>query len=191
MSGLVGVLALQGDFLEHSKALKSCGAQVRLVRKPVDLEGLDALILPGGESTTMGLIAVKNRLTKPLQDFIASGKPVWGTCAGLILLANEVEGQKKDGQTSIGGLDIKVKRNFYGSQKQSFETEITMPTISDQPIKAYFIRAPGILNIGPEVGVLAQFNDMPVTIKQNNILATSFHTEISSQNHLHKYFLSM
>ena len=191
----VGILALQGDFQEHATAVSRCGYPVCLVKLPDDLEKIGWLILPGGESTAIGTIAQKNGLIGPLRKFIKSGKPVWGTCAGLILLADRIEGQKQDGQPSFGGLDVTVKRNFFGSQKQSFETRLVAPAISAGPLDASFIRAPGITQTGPAITILATYRyegrDIPVAVRQNNLLATSFHTETTSQNLLHQYFLSM
>lgn len=192
---LIGILALQGDFQEHAEALRQCGARVRLVKQAADLQNIDGLILPGGESTSMGIIAEKNGMIKPLQHFIQSGKPVWGTCAGMILLASRIEGQKQAGQSSLGGLDITVQRNFFGRQKQSFEAKLSIPAVSKVPIEALLIRAPGITEIGPTVTILASYGHnsqkVPVAVRQNNILATSFHTETTEQHYLHQYFLAM
>ncbi len=194
MKKLIGVLSLQGDFLEHMQAILACGADFRLVKTPMDLKGIDGLIIPGGESTTMGIIAQKEGLIKPLQSFVQSGKPVWGTCAGMILLATNVEGQMQDGQATIGGLDITVSRNFFGRQTQSFEATLSIPEVSPSPIDVFFIRAPGVTKVGPDVQVLASYSfqgkDVPVALRQGNILATAFHPELTADTSFHKYFFS-
>lgn len=190
----IGVLALQGDYFEHVQVISACGAESRLVKTPDDLKGIDGLIIPGGESTTMGILAQKEGLIKPLQSFVQSGKPVWGTCAGMILLATNVEGQMQDGQATIGGLDITVSRNFFGRQTQSFEASLSIPEVSQLPIDVFFIRAPGVSKVGPDVQVLANYTlqgkDIPVALRQGNILATAFHPELTLDRSFHKYFLS-
>ena len=194
MKKLVGILALQGDFVEHAQAIAACGAKSKLVKTARDLAGIDALIIPGGESTTMGIIAQKNNLVKPLQRYIKSDKPVWGTCAGMILLADKVEKQKQNGQIILGGLDITVSRNFFGRQLQSFAASLSVPILSESLLDVVFIRAPGITKTGPGVEVLAEYNfggkNIPVAVRQGNILATSFHSEITKNKDFHEYFLS-
>ncbi|HUC20484.1 MAG TPA: pyridoxal 5'-phosphate synthase glutaminase subunit PdxT [Candidatus Polarisedimenticolaceae bacterium] len=194
MRRIVGILALQGDFAEHASAVERSGARAKLIKTAAELATIDALIIPGGESTTMGIVAKSTGLVKPLQQFVASGLPVWGTCAGLILLANQAEGQKKDGQTLLGGLDITASRNFFGRQIQSFSASLSAPKITPQPITVMFIRAPGITRVGPQVEVLANQSydghDIPVAVRQGNILATSFHTELDINPKFHNYFLS-
>lgn len=191
---VVGILALQGDFAEHCEAIKRCGAEARLVKSAAELNLCDRLIIPGGESTTMGIIATSTGLIGPLKNFIASGAPVWGTCAGLILLANNVVHQKQDGQATLGGLNVTASRNYYGRQIQSFTTKIIASTVSPQPITVMFIRAPGITRVGPKVEVLANTthdgHDIPVAVRQGNILGTSFHIELGSDPKFHQYFLS-
>ncbi len=194
-SRLVGILALQGDFQEHAAAIHRCGSRSLLVKHADDLQNIDSLILPGGESTTMGIIASRDSMIEPLRQYLQTGKPVWGTCAGMILLANQIEGQKNAGQSAIGGLDIAVKRNFFGSQKQSFEIQLSMPVVTDVALEALFIRAPGIIKTGRQVTTLASIShegkQLPVAVRQQHILATSFHTETTGQNQLHRYFLAM
>ncbi len=140
----VGVLALQGAFLEHAAMLRGLGAEVVEVRKPEQLAGLDGLVMPGGESTTMGLVAERWGLVEPLRAWVQAGKPVWGTCAGMILLADHAVGQKQGGQPLIGGLDVTVNRNYFGRQNQSFEVLLEVPALGDEPFRAVFIRAPAI-----------------------------------------------
>ncbi|HEX7259680.1 MAG TPA: pyridoxal 5'-phosphate synthase glutaminase subunit PdxT [Candidatus Saccharimonadia bacterium] len=194
MKRTVGVLALQGDFVEHAASIERCGAQGILVRTAIELKQIDALIIPGGESTTMGIIAESIGMVEPLQLFIASGLPVWGTCAGLIMLADKVEGGKRNGQTTLGGLDIIAARNFFGRQIQSFSASLSVPKVATEPIDVMFIRAPGITRVGYKVEVLAtvSHNDshVAVAVRQNNILATAFHTELGDDPKFHRYFLS-
>jgi pyridoxal 5'-phosphate synthase pdxT subunit len=191
---IVGILALQGDFVEHAAAIKRCGGEARLVKNAAELSQCDSLIIPGGESTTMGIIAASIGLIEPLKKFIASDAPVWGTCAGLILLANKVVNQKQDGQATLGGLHITASRNYYGRQIQSFTTKIAAPTVAPEPISVMFIRAPGITRVGAGVNVLATStydgHDIPVAVRQNNIVGTSFHIELGSDPKFHQYFLS-
>ncbi|MCO5562122.1 hypothetical protein L7F22_015748 [Adiantum nelumboides] len=196
----VGVLALQGSFNEHIATLKRLGVEAIEVRKPAQLEGLSALIIPGGESTTMAKLAAQYNLIPALRDFGSTGKPIWGTCAGLIFLADNVLGQKKGGQDLIGGLDCTVHRNFFGSQLYSFETELAVPALASaeggpSSFRAVFIRAPAILETGPAVEVLADYivtdgvnhedtkgitQKVAVAVKQGNLLATAFHPELTS-----------
>lgn len=206
----VGVLALQGSFNEHISVLKKLGVRAIEVRKPEQLEGLSALIIPGGESTTMAKLAVQYNLIPALRDFGVSGKPIWGTCAGLIFLADNVIGQKKGGQDLIGGLDCSVHRNFFGSQLNSFEMELAVPALAaveggPPSFRAVFIRAPAILEAGPTVEVLADFTvpgglekganenaqKVAVAVKQGNLLATAFHPELTSDTRWHSFFLKM
>lgn len=209
----VGVLALQGSFNEHIATLKRLGVEAIEVRKPEQLEDLSALIIPGGESTTMAKLAVQYNLIPALREFGSSGKPIWGTCAGLIFLADNVVGQKKGGQDLIGGLDCTVHRNFFGSQLYSFETELEVPALAaveggPPSFRAVFIRAPAILETGPSVEVLANYTvsdvmleklqgakgsaeKVAVAVKQGNLLATAFHPELTSDTRWHSYFLKM
>lgn len=189
----VGVLALQGDFLEHAQAIQSIGIKSKLIKSADDLNGVDGLIIPGGESTVMGLLAKKYNLIEPIQKLVKSGLPVLGTCAGLIMLAGKVHSQKQGGQTTIGGLNVVVNRNFNGSQVNSFEAKISAKALSGKPIGVMFIRPPAILRVGSGVEVLASYDfgkgDEPVLIRQGNIVASSFHTELDNNSALHQYFI--
>jgi 5'-phosphate synthase pdxT subunit len=181
----VGVLALQGAFIEHEKALRGLGATAREVRLPEHLTGLDALIIPGGESTTIGKLAVTFQLLDPLRAFTAT-HPVWGTCAGMIMLAKDIG---RD-QPLIGVMDIRVNRNAFGRQVDSFETDLTVPEIGADPFHAVFIRAPLVLGVGDHVQVLARLEDGGiVAVRQGYWLATAFHPELTDDNRFHRYFL--
>lgn len=183
----VGVLALQGDVREHIHILESLGAQAGGVKKPEDLASIDALVIPGGESTTIGKMAVRFGMIEPLRDAISSGLPVYGTCAGMILLACTVtEGD----QPLIGALDVVVKRNAFGRQNESFEATLDIEELG-QPFHAVFIRAPWIEKVGSEVEVLASIDDHPVMVRQNRILATSFHPELTGDGRIHQMLLDL
>ena len=184
----IGVLALQGDYEAHAKQLAAVGANPVEVRLPKDLAGLDALILPGGESTTMNKLIDRFGLRKPLIDFCKS-KPVWGTCAGMIMLSKKIEDNQSN-VTPFGLLDIDVLRNGYGRQVFSFEDKIDVSFGNGtSKLAATFIRAPKVTRIGKDVKVLGKFNDDPVLIRQNNILASAFHTELGDDTTLLSYFL--
>lgn len=181
----VGVLALQGAFIEHEKTLRGLGANAVEVRLPEHLNDLDALIIPGGESTTIGKLAVSFRLLDPLRKF-AVEKPVWGTCAGMIMLANDIG---RD-QPLIGVMDIQVNRNAFGRQVDSFETDLTVPALGADPFHAVFIRAPLVTKAGPNVEVLARLADGGiVAVRQGQWLGTAFHPELTHDNRFHRYFL--
>jgi 5'-phosphate synthase pdxT subunit len=185
----IGVLALQGAFIEHEKILRSLGAEASEVRLPADLVGLDGLILPGGESTTIGKLAVQYGLIEPIRAFAAAGKPLWGTCAGMIFLSKDAQ---RD-QPLLGLMDVTVQRNAFGRQVDSFATELEIPALdSPTPFPAIFIRAPLIEKVGPGVDILAHLADGTiVAARQDNLLATSFHPELSRDDRLHRYFLSL
>lgn len=192
----IGVLALQGAFLEHIKLLEQVGVDVVEVRKPEQLDGLDALVIPGGESTSMGLIAERWGLIEPLRAWVQSGKPTWGTCAGMIMLANRAEGQKLGGQMLIGGLDVLVSRNHFGRQVDSFETDMLVEDLGAEPFRAIFIRAPAILETGSTVEILAevqthQGETVIAAVKQGPILATAFHPELTNDPRWHQYFVDI
>ena len=181
-----GVLALQGDVREHVVALRSVGAEPIEVRRPEDLDGLDGIVLPGGESTTMGRLLALFGLLEPLRARLAGGLPAYGTCAGLILLADEVlDGQ--DGQPLLGGLDITVRRNAFGSQVESFEAELDVVGVGG--VHGVFIRAPWVERVGPAVEVLASVDGHPVAVRQGSLLATSFHPELTGDSRLHGSFI--
>ncbi len=189
---LIGVLALQGAFIEHIVILRELGAEAREVRTPEQLEGLDGLVLPGGESTTMGLIAQRWGLVEPLRAWVHGGKPTWGTCAGMILLADEATGQKQGGQPLIGGLHVVVNRNFFGRQVDSFETVLTVPSFDPPESPGVFIRAPAITELGPDVEPLAELpGPAYVAVRQGPILATAFHPELTRDTRWHALFIAM
>ena len=197
----IGVLALQGAFIEHSKILKQLGATVVEVRKAEQLTHLDGLIIPGGESTSIGLIAERWGLIEPLRAWVQAGKPTWGICAGMILLAERAEGQKAGGQPLLGGLDITVNRNYFGRQVDSFEMLLDTPQIpalgdGAEPCSAIFIRAPVITAIGQGVEPLASLSaaddvKLIVAVRQGSILATVFHPELTADIRWHQLFLDM
>ena len=184
----VGVLALQGAFREHVAAVASLGATAREVRQLKDIDGIDALIIPGGESTTMGKLLNEWNMLEPLRQRILDGMPVYGSCAGLILLCREIEDSD---QPRLGVLDATVRRNAFGRQVDSFETDLSIPEIGADPIPAVFIRAPVITGVGAGVTVLSEVKGQAVAVRQNNILATSFHPELTPDTRLHGYFLGM
>lgn len=183
----VGVLALQGAFREHVAAVTRLGATAREVRQLKDIDGIDALIIPGGESTTMGKLLNEWNMLEPLRQRILDGMPVYGSCAGLILLCCEIENSD---QPRLGVLDATVRRNAFGRQVDSFETDLNIPEIGADPIPAVFIRAPVITGVGAGVTVLAEVKGQAVAVRQNNILATSFHPELTPDTRMHSYFLS-
>ena len=183
----VGVLALQGAFREHVAAVTRLGATAREVRQLKDIDGIDALIIPGGESTTMGKLLNEWNMLEPLRQRILDGMPVYGSCAGLILLCREIENSD---QPRLGVLDATVRRNAFGRQVDSFETDLSIPEIGADPIPAVFIRAPVITGMGAGVTVLAEVKGQAVAVRQNNILATSFHPELTPDTRMHSYFLS-
>ncbi|MCB2230668.1 pyridoxal 5'-phosphate synthase glutaminase subunit PdxT [bacterium] len=183
----IGVLALQGDYSLHERQIIALGAKVRQVRLPRDLEGIDALIMPGGESTTMDILIDRFGLREPLATFGAI-KPIYGTCAGMILLARNIE-RNQAGVKTLGLIDIDVARNDYGRQIYSFEEEIEADFHGEKKrFLGGFIRAPRVTRVGPAVTVLARFQDWPVLVEQNKILAATFHSELESDTTLLEYF---
>jgi 5'-phosphate synthase pdxT subunit len=183
----VGVLALQGDFREHLFALEECGVNASIVRRPSELAAVDALVLPGGESTAIAKLARSFEMLEPLKARIASGMPVYGSCAGMILLADRVL-DAAVGQETFGGLDITVRRNAFGSQVDSFETDLEFSGITNPPLRAVFIRAPWVESVGPAVEVLAKL-EHAVAVRQGGLLATSFHPELTGDNRIHRFFI--
>lgn len=173
---VVGVLALQGGYALHAQILRDLGADVREVRTVADLEGLDGLVMPGGESTTMTLGIEREGMAEPLRALVRSGTPVFGTCAGLIMLDRD----------HLGLLDVKAERNAFGRQLHSFETELD---IEGDPVQAIFIRAPWVAEAGDDVEVLAEVDGHPVAVRQGNMLAVSFHPELAGDGRLHELFL--
>ena len=176
---VVGVLALQGDFEAHARALAGLGAEARTVRTTAELRGLDALVIPGGESTTMTLGVEREGLADPLREFVRSGRPVLGTCAGLIMLDRD----------HLGLLDVRAQRNAWGRQVQSFEADLDLAELGGA-IRAVFIRAPWVAEHGPEVEILAEVEGHPVAVRQGDILAVAFHPEIEGDTRLHEWLLS-
>ncbi len=188
----IGVLALQGAFAEHIAILRHLGVEAVEVRTPGQLEGLDGLILPGGESTTMGLVAERWGLVEPLRAWVHAGKPTWGTCAGMILLADHAIGQKQGGQPLIGGLHVTVNRNHFGRQLDSFETTLTVPSFDPPVSPGIFIRAPAITELGEDVLPLAELpGPVYVAVCQGPILATAFHPELTPDTRWHRLFVEM
>jgi 5'-phosphate synthase pdxT subunit len=185
--GPVGVLALQGDFREHQQSLEALGAATRQIRRPEDLESLSALVIPGGESTTIGRLATLYGMIDPLRDVISGGLPTFGTCAGLIFLAMDAV---EDAPPLLGVLDVVVERNAFGRQNDSFETALHITGLGD-PYPAVFIRAPRVTKAGSEVQVLATYDDQIVMVRQGNILASAFHPELTDDLRLHEMLLTM
>jgi 5'-phosphate synthase pdxT subunit len=184
---LVGVLALQGAFVAHQRALESAGAKTRQVRVPSDLDGVDGLVIPGGESTTMSKLLSTSGLFDDVKALVTDGLPVLGTCAGMILLASEVLDGRPD-QLSFGAIDISVQRNGYGRQIDSFETDLDIVGF-DHPFHAVFIRAPKVAAIGANVEVLAEYDGVPVVARQGHVMVASFHPELTGDARLHARFL--
>ncbi len=186
----VGVLALQGDFREHAAVLSALGADVELVRRPEELARISGLVIPGGESSVMDKLSRIFGLAEPLRDAVRAGLPVYGTCAGLIMLADTIlDGIA--GQEGIGGLDIAVRRNAFGSQTASFETDLDVAVLGGAPVHAAFIRAPIVETVGPRATALATLTDgRCVAVEQGNLLGTSFHPEITGEHRFHEYFLT-
>jgi pyridoxal 5'-phosphate synthase pdxT subunit len=178
---LIGVLALQGGFEAHERMLSGLGARTREVRVPGDLDGLDGLVIPGGESTTMTLGVQREGLAEPLRELASSGVPVLGSCAGLIMLDRE----------HLGLMDIRADRNAFGRQIRSFETEVELRGLQGGPIRGIFIRAPLIAEHGPDVEILGEVEGHPVAARQGSRLAVSFHTELGDDDRLHRWFLQL
>ncbi len=186
----VGVLAIQGAFIEHEQMLQRIGVEPVEVRLPAHLEGVDGLIIPGGESTTIGRVAQKWGLIEPIRDLARSGLPLWGTCAGMILMAKDVV-DGVEGQPLLGLMDVTVRRNAFGRQVDSFETDLEVPALGNEPFPAVFIRAPLIERVGEGVEVLARLEDgTVVAVRQGNLLATSFHPELTEDERFHRYFVN-
>lgn len=191
----VGVVALQGDYDAHLQAINAAGGDGFLARTADAIADADALILPGGESTTIGKLMARYGVDDALRDAHAAGKPIFGTCAGMILLSKSIaSGEKRGGQPTLGLMDVAVARNAFGRQLDSFETDLDAPTfVADggAPLRAVFIRAPYITEAGPNVDVLARFEDRIVLARENNVLAAAFHPELTGDDRVHRYFLSM
>lgn len=195
MTSQIGVLALQGDFREHLRVLADCGAEAVKVRTAEDLSGVDGLVIPGGESTTIGMLIQRNGLEAPLRAALAAGLPVLGTCAGMILLAAEVLDGRAD-QLALGAIDMTVRRNAFGRQVDSFESPVEVPSLPGPPVTAVFIRAPWVERVGPDVEVLATVGldsgaDRIVAVRQGNAVATSFHPEVTDDLRFHALLVDM
>ncbi|HHS96827.1 MAG TPA: pyridoxal 5'-phosphate synthase glutaminase subunit PdxT [Chloroflexi bacterium] len=187
----IGVLAVQGAFIEHEQMLRRIGVEPVEVRLPAHLEGIDGLIIPGGESTTIGWMIEKWGLLEPIRDMARSGFPIWGTCAGMILMAKEVV-DGVPGQPLLALMDVTVRRNAFGRQVDSFETDLEVPVLGGPPFRAVFIRAPLIERVGEGVEVLAQLEDgTVVAVRQGNLLATAFHPELTEDVRFHRYFVGL
>ena len=185
----VGVLALQGDFAEHIAVLKRLGVDTAEVRLPRDLDGVEALIMPGGESTTFSYLMDLYDLKGPIKKMAGMGVPIWGTCAGMIMMARELTDKEP---TPMGLMDILVTRNAFGRQIDSFEVDLEIRTLGHESFHAVFIRAPVICDVGQDVDTLAHLPDgRPVAVQQKNLLATAFHPELSQDTRLHQYFLNL
>jgi 5'-phosphate synthase pdxT subunit len=188
VSGKIGVLALQGDVRQHVARLAELGAHPVEIRRPEDLAGIDGIIIPGGESTTMALLMDSAELRPPLAERLGAGMPAFGTCAGMILLAADVLDGRPD-QAGFGVIDISVRRNAFGRQVDSFEADVAIPVLGPEPVPGVFIRAPVVERAGEGVEVLAQVGGRPVACRQGPVLVTSFHPELSGDLRLHDLFL--
>jgi 5'-phosphate synthase pdxT subunit len=187
-AALIGVLALQGDVVEHRAALERAGAQTLEVRTPADLARVDALVIPGGESTTVIRLLERFGLTEPLRARVLAGMPLWGTCMGLIVAAHDVADLP---QPTLGLLDVTVRRNAFGRQVDSAEVALAIPALGPEPFPAIFIRAPWIERTGPAVETLAERDGHVVMVRQGNVLGTSFHPELTGDDRVHAYFLAL
>ncbi|MBT2441436.1 pyridoxal 5'-phosphate synthase glutaminase subunit PdxT [Streptomyces sp. ISL-36] len=187
---VIGVLALQGDVREHLIALAAADAVARPVRRPEELAEVDGLVIPGGESTTISKLAELFGLMGPLRERIAAGMPVYGTCAGLIMLADKIL-DPRSGQETFGGIDMIVRRNAFGRQNESFEAGVTVTGVEDGPVEGVFIRAPWVESVGAEVEILAEHEGHIVAVRQGRALATSFHPELTGDHRLHALFVDM
>jgi pyridoxal 5'-phosphate synthase pdxT subunit len=190
---MIGVLALQGDVREHVAALSSCGAEAQPVRRPAELEAVDALVIPGGESTVMSKLAVTFELLEPIRKRIAGGMPVYGSCAGMIMLATTILDGRPD-QETFGGMDVTVRRNAFGRQVDSFEGDVEIDGVGE--FHAVFIRAPWVEEVGAGVQVMGRVAGGPaagriVAVRQGNLLATAFHPELTGDLRVHRYFVEM
>ncbi|MFJ8077766.1 pyridoxal 5'-phosphate synthase glutaminase subunit PdxT [Streptomyces sp. NPDC096176] len=189
-SPVIGVLALQGDVREHLIALAAADAVARPVRRPEELAEVDALVIPGGESTTISKLAVLFGMMEPLRERLRAGMPVYGTCAGLIMLADKIL-DPRSGQETFGGIDMIVRRNAFGRQNESFEAAVELKGVEGSPVEGVFIRAPWVESVGAEVEVLAEHGGHIVAVRQSNVLATSFHPELTGDHRVHGLFVDM
>ncbi|MGW2328538.1 pyridoxal 5'-phosphate synthase glutaminase subunit PdxT [Streptomyces sp. NPDC001700] len=187
---LIGVLALQGDVREHLAALTAVGAEARPVRRPEELAEVEGLVIPGGESTTMSKLAVIFGLLEPLRERVRAGLPVYGTCAGMIMVADKILDGRED-QETLGGIDMIVRRNAFGRQNESFEAAVGIKGIEGGPVEGVFIRAPWVESVGAGAEVLATYEGHAVAVRQGNVLATSFHPELTGDHRVHALFAGM
>ncbi|MBV7247163.1 pyridoxal 5'-phosphate synthase glutaminase subunit PdxT [Streptomyces sp. MW-W600-10] len=187
---MIGVLALQGDVREHLIALASADAVARPVRRPEELAEVDGLVIPGGESTTMSKLAVLFGMMEPLRERVRAGMPVYGTCAGMILLAEKIL-DPRSGQETVGGIDMIVRRNAFGRQNESFEAAVEVDGVEGGPVDGVFIRAPWVESVGAEAEVIAEHGGHIVAVRQKNALATSFHPELTGDHRVHALFVDM
>ncbi|MBB1254751.1 pyridoxal 5'-phosphate synthase glutaminase subunit PdxT [Streptomyces alkaliterrae] len=187
---VVGVLALQGDVREHLTALRAAGADAREVRRPEELAEVDGLVIPGGESTTMSKLATIFGLLEPLRERVRAGMPAYGSCAGMIMLADKIL-DPRSGQETIGGIDMIVRRNAFGRQNESFEAALEMTGLAGGPVEGVFIRAPWVESTGAATEVLATYDGHPVAVRQGPLLATSFHPELTGDHRVHRLFTDM
>ncbi|CCH74704.1 glutamine amidotransferase for pyridoxal phosphate synthesis; pyridoxal 5'-phosphate synthase complex, Glutamine amidotransferase subunit PdxT [Nostocoides australiense Ben110] len=191
----IGVLAVQGDVREHLHALEASGATAIRVRRPAEVDVIDALVIPGGESTVIDKLVRAFGMHEPLRERLRAGMAAYGSCAGMIMLADRIEGGRLDQQT-LGGLDITVRRNAFGRQVDSFEEDLHIRVLGPQPLRAVFIRAPWVEAVGPEVQILARVETGPATgrivaVRQGPLLATSFHPEVTGDHRIHRYFVDL
>jgi 5'-phosphate synthase pdxT subunit len=186
---IIGVLGLQGDFHAHQRMLERLGAKAMVVRNAGDLLKIDGLIIPGGESTAMTRLLLRHKLVGPIRKFYGQGKPIFGTCAGMILLAKKIVNHPE--QFRFGFIDIAIERNAYGRQIDSFEEDIAVPSLGERPFHAVFIRAPKISEIGEKVEPIASHGSEHVLARQGNVLVCSFHPELTNDARIHEYFLEM
>lgn len=188
MATSIGVLALQGDVVEHLSALRRAGAHAVAVKTPSDLARVRALVIPGGESTTVMKLLARSRLEKPIVDRVRGGMPLWGTCMGMIVAAREVVDSD---QPTLNLIDITVRRNAFGRQNDSAELEVAIPALGETPFAAIFIRAPWIERCGPGVDLLAERDGHGIMVREGNVLATAFHPELTADQRVHRYFIEM
>ncbi|GHC42534.1 pyridoxal 5'-phosphate synthase glutaminase subunit PdxT [Streptomyces cinnamoneus] len=186
----IGVLALQGDVREHLVALAAADALARPVRRPEELAEVDGLVIPGGESTTMSKLAVVFGMLEPLRERVRAGMPVYGTCAGMIMLADKILDGRED-QETLGGIDMIVRRNAFGRQNESFEASVEVAGIEGGPVEGVFIRAPWVESVGGAADVIATYDGHAVAVRQGNVLATSFHPELTGDHRVHALFVEM
>jgi 5'-phosphate synthase pdxT subunit len=185
----IGVLALQGDVREHLTALAAAGAAAGQVRRPEELAGIDGLVIPGGESTTISKLAVLFGVMEPLRAAIRAGLPVYGSCAGLIMLADKIL-DPRSGQETFGGIDMIVRRNAFGRQNESFEASVEVAGVEGGPVEGVFIRAPWVESVGAQAQVLAEYGGHIVAVRQGNAMATSFHPELTGDHRVHELFVA-